>query len=110
MVSPLITLSPRQEDRPSTEGTEGASYSTSLTPGWKCTFSLGKEPLLATSILQTWRKGEGGCIADNLGQALMLPKDVHFWVNVKDKDMVLNLKWHTITVSVLSRYFFRVIM
>lgn len=105
-----MTPSPRQEDRSSTEGAVGASSSTPLALGWQHTFRLGEGPLLATSILWTWRKGKGGRIADNLGQALLLLEDVHFWDDVKDEDIVLNLKWHTIALSALSQYFFKIIM
>ena len=41
---------------------------------------------------------------DSLGQVLLLPEDVHFWDEIRDKDIVLNLKWHTIAVSILLRH------
>ena len=45
-------------------------------------------------------------MADSLGKALMLLEDVHFWEDVVDKDLVLNLKWHSIVVSIFLWPFF----
>ena len=36
----------------------------------------------------------------------MLPKDMHFWEEIADEDIVLNLKWHSIVVIVFLQPFF----
>lgn len=67
---------------------------------------LGRESILATTFLRTYRKGDGGRVASSLGKALMLPKDVHFWEDVIDEDLFPNLKWHSIDVSIFPWPFF----
>lgn len=54
--------------------------------------------------MQTWRNGLGGQVSDNLGQALLLLEDLKYWLNGRDEDIALNLKWHTIAVSILDWY------
>nr|POE71695.1 hypothetical protein CFP56_48598 [Quercus suber] len=51
--------------------------------------------------LRMWIQGEAGVLVDSLGKALLLSNDMHFWKDCKDKDIVLNLKWHAITCLVL---------
>ena len=86
--------------------TKGASSSPLPHPSYQHSFMLGREALLATTFLRTYRKGDGGRVAGSLGKALMLPKDIHFWEDVTDEDLVLNLKWHSIDVSIFPRPFF----
>lgn len=48
--------------------------------------------------LRMWIQGEANVLIDSLSKALLLPDDMHFWKDCKDEDIVLNLKWHTITI------------
>ena len=86
--------------------TKGASSSTLPHPSYQHSFTLGRQPLLATTFLRTYRKGDRGRVAGSLGKTLMLPKDIHFWEDVTNEDLVLNLKWHSIDVSIFPRPFF----
>jgi len=52
------------------------------------------------SFILMLRKGKGGWVVDSLRKALLLPEEVHFWEYITDEDIVLNLKWHSIAVSV----------
>ena len=61
---------------------------------------LGERPLLARSFILMLRKGKGGWVVDSLRKALLLLEEVHFWEQITDEDIVLNLKWHSIVVSV----------
>ena len=45
-------------------------------------------------------------VAESLGNALMLLEDVHFGEEITDKDIVLNLKWHSIAVTVFLQPLF----
>lgn len=65
---------------------------------------MGEGPLPSNSYMQTWRNGLGGQVSDNLGQALLLLEDLKYWLNGRDEDIALNLKWHTIAVSILDWY------
>ena len=38
-------------------------------------------------------------MAESLRNALMLLEDVHFWEEIAEEDIVLNLKWHSIAVT-----------
>ena len=74
--------------------------------GYYHSFTLGEEPIPATTFIRTWRKGADGWVAESLGNALMLLENVHFREEIADKDIVLNLKWHSITVTVFLRPLF----
>ena len=67
---------------------------------------LDEEPLPNTAFLKMYMKYDGRRVADNLEKALMLLEDIHFWEDVIDKDLVLNLKWHSIVVSIFPWPFF----
>lgn len=96
---PIIDPSP-------TVGTDGALSSTPPPSSYQHSFILGEGSLLATAFLRMYRKGNGERVADSLRKALMLLEDVHFWEDVVDKDLVLNLKWHSIVVSIFLWPFF----
>ena len=49
-----------------------------------------------------WEKGEGGCIAQTLAEALLLPEDVHAF----EESVGRRLEWHAIVVILLSIYSF----
>lgn len=53
--------------------------------------------------MQTQRNGLGGRVADSLRQTLLLLKDMKYWLDYRDEDIALNLKWHTIAVSTPDR-------
>lgn len=86
-------------------GTKGTSSSTPLALRYHNSFMLGEGPLPSTSSIQTWRKGDDGWVADSLGKALLLLEDVYFWDHITDEDIVLNVKWHSIAVSILPQSF-----
>ncbi|KAK9988960.1 hypothetical protein SO802_029199 [Lithocarpus litseifolius] len=64
---------------------------------------LGEGPLPSNSYVRTWRNGLGGRVVGSSGQALLLPEDMKYWSDGRDKDIALNLKWYTIVVSALDR-------
>ncbi|KAF3970438.1 hypothetical protein CMV_005871 [Castanea mollissima] len=41
----------------------------------------------------------GGRVSNSLGQALLLLEDLKYWLNGRDEDITLNLKWHTIAAT-----------
>lgn len=67
---------------------------------------LGDQPLSVDSSIQNWASGQGGWIADNLGRALLLPNDTHYFAKGIGKAISLRLRWHTIAVSSKSFPFF----
>ena len=87
-------------------GSQVVASSSDSAAGWECTFHLGDKVLPSNSYLWTWRSREGGYVSDNLGQALLLPADIEHYSSYRDKDLVLNLKWHTIAVSFFFFFFF----
>ena len=74
--------------------------------GYHHSFTLGEEPIPATTFIRMWRKGIDGWVAESLGNALMLLENVHFWEEITYKNIVLNLKWHSIAVTVFLRLLF----
>ena len=44
---------------------------------WQPKFLLDGKPLSASTCVQVWEKGEGGCVSQSLTQGLLLPEDVH---------------------------------
>lgn len=78
-----------------------ASFSGSAPP-WECTFQLEGKALPFNSYLQTWISGEEGQVSDSLGQVLLLPANMVHYVDCRDDDLVLKLKWYTITIRFSS--------
>ena len=52
---------------------------------------LGDQPLPMTSSVWNLASGQGGRIADGLGQALLLPNDMQYLVEGSDKAVSLSL-------------------
>ena len=78
--------------------------STFLNPStrWECTFHLGDKVLPSDSYIQIWRSGLGVQVFDSHRKALLLPADLEHYSSCQDEDLILKLKWHTITVSFCS--------
>lgn len=105
LVSQLSVPTQSSVDRLPIIETERALSSTPPTSGYNHSFTLGERPLPTTLFILTWRKGEGGWVVNNLRKALLLLEDVHFWEKITNEDIVLNLKWQSIVVSLSSTTF-----
>lgn len=105
LVSQLSVPTQSSVDRLPIVETERASSSTPPTSSYNHSFTLGERPLPTTLFILTWRKGKGGWVVDNLRKALLLLEDVHFWEQITNEDIVLNLKWQSIVVSLSSTTF-----
>ena len=60
---------------------------------------LGDRPLPTDSCIRNWASGQGGWIADSLGQTLLLPDNMQYFAEGSDEAISLKLKWHTIAVN-----------
>ena len=47
-----------------------------------------------------WEKGEGGHIAQTLAEGLLLPEDVHAFVEGSEESVGRRLEWHAIAVII----------
>ncbi|XP_030950334.1 uncharacterized protein LOC115974227 [Quercus lobata] len=79
-----------------------ASSFAPLSPNWQSVFMLGDCPLPTDSCIQNWASGQGGWIVDSLGQTLLLPDDMQYFVEGSDEAISLKLKWHTIATSQMT--------
>ena len=108
-MAPLTTQEPGTNIHPTVEvGSNIASSSTPSPIRWQSTFMLGNSPLPMTASLRNWPTGEGGRIAQSLGQALQLLNNVHYFSYSTDEAVASRLQWHTIAVRLnpcLSLYF-----
>lgn len=62
-------------------------------------------PLLATDRVRPWKEGRGGKVADCVGKAVLLPKDINHWAKWDDESLLLNMKREAIMVTHLSFIF-----
>lgn len=74
--------------------------STSSSRG-ECNFQLEDKVLPTNSYIRTWRNGLRGQVFDSLGMAILLLANLDHYLDSRDEDIVLKLKWHTIAVSIL---------
>lgn len=89
-------------------GQVGSNVASSFAPlavGWHTTFMLENKLLPVTSRLRNWAQGEGGRIAQSLGQGLQLPEDVHNFSSESDEALAIWLQWHSIAVTSLTCFF-----
>ena len=49
--------------------------------------------------MRLWEKGEGGRIAQTLGEGLLLPDDVHVFEEGSEESVGRRLEWHVIAVT-----------
>ena len=66
--------------------------------GWQPSFQLDGKPLLTTTNVLVWEKGEGGRVAQSLVRGLLLPEDMHAFKDKMDESLGRRLQWHTIAV------------
>ncbi|KAL0017461.1 hypothetical protein SO802_004530 [Lithocarpus litseifolius] len=62
-------------------------------------FSVDGVPLRATNRVRLWREGRGDKVAENVGEALMLPEDMKHWAKWDDNSLLLNMKRKAIMVK-----------
>ena len=48
---------------------------------------LDGKPLPSIACVRVWEKGERGCVAQNLVRGLLLPEDVHTFVDGTDESL-----------------------
>ena len=66
---------------------------------WKCEFYVEGRPVDEEDSVLKGKKLRGGQVADAIGKALFLPKDMKIWQEKRSAQMLENLKRDSILVS-----------
>ena len=66
---------------------------------WSCEFYVGGRPMDEDDSVVKGKEVRGGQVADAIGRALLLPKDMKIWRGNTSEHMVENLKRDSILVS-----------
>jgi hypothetical protein len=79
---------------------QGCMRQDDLKKPWSCSFLLGNRSVdEGDSVLKSGRGVRGGQVAEAVGKAVLLPKDMKTWQEKRSKHMLENLKRDSILVS-----------
>jgi hypothetical protein len=73
---------------------------------WKCEFYVNGRPVNEDDSVWKSKDVRGGQIADAVGSALLLPKDMKSWKGNNSTQMIENLKRDSVVVSFIFYLFF----
>ena len=71
---------------------------------WSCEFYVGGRPIDEDGSVVKGKEVRGGQVADAVGRAFLLPKDMKIWQGNTSEHMVENLKCDSILLSFRTLY------